>query len=259
MIIASWNVNSIRVRIDQVADWIKINKPNVLGLQETKTKDEDFPHEVFKELGYYSYANGQPAYNGVALITDKPLEDICAGMTAFHDDQKRFLSGLYNGIRIWNLYVPNGQSVGSDKYDYKLRWLDGLRQELELNQGSNYPNILMGDFNIVPKDEDVHDPSLWKDKILCSDPERKALKAITQDRLIDSFRHLNPDATNFSWWDYRWAGYRRNLGLRIDLILVADALMSQCTRSIIDETPRRLERPSDHAPIYIELEPTDHA
>jgi exodeoxyribonuclease-3 len=253
MIIASWNVNSIRVRINHVADWIRTNKPSVLGLQETKMKNEDFPHEVFKELGYHSYSNGQPTYNGVALITDAPLDEVSYSMNNYADDQKRFITGIYKGIKMWNLYIPNGQSVGSDKYNYKLKWLKALHDELKQSDQSAYPNILMGDFNIAPEDNDVHDPALWKDKILCSKAERDALHKITHNRLYDSFRYLNPERKHFSWWDYRAAGYRRNIGLRIDLILVDQKIIGNCISSDIDEAPRKLERPSDHAPVYINM------
>lgn len=250
---ASWNVNSLKVRLEHVSDWLNHHQPDVLGLQETKLIDEKFPREEIESLGYHVAFSGQPTYNGVALISKTPPKDLITAIPNFEDDQKRVIAGTCGDVRVINLYVVNGQEVGSDKYDYKLRWLAAVEAWIAQEVKNHENVIVMGDFNIAPDDRDVHDPEAWKDKILCSVPEREALGRLLDLGFSDSFRLFpQPDET-FSWWDYRAAGFRRNLGLRIDLVLCSDALKAHCTTSYIDKEPRRLERPSDHAPAVAEF------
>lgn len=250
---ASWNVNSLKVRLEHVSDWLNHHQPDVLGLQETKLTDEKFPREEIESLGYHVAFSGQPTYNGVALVSKTPPTDLITAIPDFPDDQKRVIAGTCGNVRVINLYVVNGKEVGSDKYEYKLGWLAAVEAWIaeEVKQHKNV--IVMGDFNIAPDDRDVHDPEAWKDKILCSVPEREALGRLLDLGLTDTFRLFpQPDET-FSWWDYRAAGFRRNLGLRIDLVLCSEALKARCTTSYIDKEPRRLERPSDHAPAVAEF------
>ncbi|HEY5623143.1 MAG TPA: exodeoxyribonuclease III [Gammaproteobacteria bacterium] len=250
MKVATWNVNSLRVRLDQVRDWLETERPDVLGLQETKLTDDKFPAGELAELGYRSAFSGQPTYNGVALLTREPVEDLATEIDGFEDPQRRVLAATLDGLRILNLYVPNGQAVGSQKYDYKLAWLAALEDQLRRDLETYEHVIVMGDFNIAPADEDVHDPVAWKGKILCSDAERAALAGITALGLNDVFRQFNQPEKSFSWWDYRAAAFRRNFGLRIDLILASTGLAASCTACGIDKEPRRLERPSDHTPVF---------
>ena len=253
MKIASWNVNSIRVRLDHVLDWLESAKPDVLGLQEIKVPDDKFPADAFAEVGYRCEVSGQKTYNGVALLSRTDATDPVIDIPNFTDEQRRVLAATVDKCRIINLYVPNGQSVDSDKYHYKLNWLDALTRWLadEVEQHSQV--VVMGDFNIAPDDRDVHDPAEWNGKILCSDLEREALQDIMKLGLSDSFRDFDQAEQSFSWWDYRAAGFRRNRGLRIDLLLISEAVAKRCKGSYIDTTPRELERPSDHAPVWIEF------
>ena len=253
MKVASWNVNSIRVRQQQVLDWLDAEQPDVLGLQEIKMQTDDFPVEVFREAGYHSIVDGQKTYNGVAMLSRLEPADVHRAIPDFEDEQKRAIAGTYHGTRVINLYVPNGKAVGDPKYDYKLSWLGALRDWLEDEIAAHEKLVVMGDFNIAPDDRDVHDPEEWKDKILCSDPERAALQALVDLGLEDSFRFFDQDEALFSWWDYRMNGFRRNRGLRIDLLLVSEAVRENCTKSWIDRGPRALERPSDHAPVIVEF------
>lgn len=253
MKIASWNVNSLKVRLEHVSDWLTHHAPEVLGLQETKTVDEKFPVEAIQQLGYHVAFSGQPTYNGVALITQQPPKDIITHIPNFPDDQKRVIAATCGDVRVINLYVVNGKEVGSDKYDYKLRWLDAVEAWVAEEAKQHEQLVVMGDFNIAPDDRDVHDPEAWHEKILCSTPEREALARLCGLGLHDSFRLFDQPEETFSWWDYRQAGFRRNLGLRIDLVLCSDALKGRCTTSYIDKEPRRLERPSDHAPAVAEF------
>ena len=253
MKIASWNVNGIRARIEHVTAWIKSNQPDVLALQETKVMDEMFPFDAFTSLGYKASIFGQKSYNGVALLSKKPPEECERGICGFVDEQTRVISGIYEGITVIDVYIPNGQSVGSEKFEYKMKWLKGLHHYLEVLTQINKKIIILGDFNIAPKEQDVHDPEVWKGKVLCSDEERAWLKKIEQLGFIDSFRLFDQEEGLFSWWDYRAAAYRRKMGMRIDLILISKALKKNCIRSYIDEAPRALERPSDHTPVLIEL------
>jgi exodeoxyribonuclease III len=252
--IASWNVNSIKVRIDHVLEWLDYAKPDVLGLQELKLPSENFPHAALAEVGYSCLVNGQKTYNGVALLSRTEGIDPIVDLPGFDDPQRRVLAATYGDTRIINLYVPNGQSVGSDKYDYKLSWLNALHKWVAAEAAAHKKLCVFGDFNIAPTDADVHDPKAWQGKILCSDAERAALQALLDLGLKDSFRLFEQPEESFSWWDYRMAGFRRNLGLRIDLILASAAIADSAAAAGIDKEPRALERPSDHAPVWLEFD-----
>ena len=254
MKIATWNVNSLRVRLGHVVDWLREEEADVLALQETKTRDEDFPVEAFAELGYQVSFSGQPTYNGVALIAREDIDDVVTDIHALDDPQRRVLGATIGGVRIYDLYVPNGQSVDSEKYQYKLGWLRALTEQVSAELDSHSHCILLGDFNIAPADEDVHDPAAWKGKVLCSEPEREALGALLALGFSDVFRSFDQEENSYSWWDYRAAAFRRKMGLRIDLILASQALAERCTASRIDVEPRRRERPSDHTPVIAEFD-----
>jgi exodeoxyribonuclease-3 len=252
--IATWNVNSLRVRLPQVLDWLQTQQPDILALQETKMIDEAFPTVNFQSLGYQSIFSGQKTYNGVAVLSRLPAADVITALPGLDDPQRRVLGATIGWLRLLNLYVPNGQSVGSDKYAYKLDWLDKLTDHVE-TQLAIYPRlVIVGDFNIAPEDRDVHDPEAWRDKVLCSEPERTALRRLLNLGLSDAFRLFEQRDASYSWWDYRAAGFRRNRGLRIDLILASPALAGACKTCRVDIEPRRLERPSDHAPVVAEFE-----
>lgn len=253
MKLASWNVNSLKVRLDQVVDWLRHQQPDVLGLQETKLTDDKFPAEAIEAAGYQVVFTGQPTYNGVALIAKHPIEDPVLAIPNFDDEQKRAIAGTVNGVRVINLYAVNGQAVGSEKFEYKLAWYNAVTAWIADELTRHPEMVVMGDFNIAPDDRDVHDPDAWRDKILCSAPERAALQAMLDLGLHDSFRLFDQPEATFSWWDYRAAGFRRGLGLRIDLLLCSEALRERCITSFVDVEPRRAERPSDHAPVVIEF------
>lgn len=251
--LASWNVNSLKVRLEQVLDWLEKTGTDILSLQETKLVDENFPAASFEELGYHVVFSGQKTYNGVAVISRHAISQVQTDIPDLEDPQRRILAVSSNGLRIVNLYVPNGAALDSEKYPYKLSWLESVRAYLE-QQLKCYPKlVVMGDFNIAPEDIDVHDPQEWAGKILCSPPERDALSNIMKLGFTDSYRVIHPQTQCFSWWDYRAAGFRRNRGLRIDLILLSEALQSACVEANIDAEPRRSERPSDHAPVFVGL------
>ncbi len=252
--IASWNVNSLRVRLPHVLTWMEAAQPDVLALQETKLQDGDFPAAEFEAMDYHPLYCGQKTYNGVAILCREPGNDVVTALPELDDPQKRLLCATIDGVRVINVYIPNGASVDSEKYRYKLNWLAHLRNFLEA-QLRQYPDlVLLGDFNIAPTDEDVHDPEQWREKILCSTPERAAFQALLDTGLQDTFRCFPRDGKEFSWWDYRMAAFRRNRGLRIDLILASRALAARCAASTIDKEPRRWERPSDHAPVIAEFD-----
>ncbi|MGY6554074.1 MAG: exodeoxyribonuclease III [Wenzhouxiangella sp.] len=253
MKIASWNVNSLKVRLPHVLDWLDHQRPDVLGLQETKLTDDNFPIEAFRELGYQVSFSGQPTYNGVALISTAAQADPVSAIPDFEDEQKRVIAATINDVRVINLYVVNGQEVGSDKFDYKLKWLEAVTRWVEAELENHDKLVVMGDFNIAPDDRDVYDPEAWYEKILCSTPEREALGRLLNLGLHDTFRLFDQAEGVYSWWDYRAAMFRRGLGLRIDLVLCSDALKDACTTSYVDKEPRRLERPSDHAPAVAEF------
>lgn len=251
--IATWNVNSLRVRLPHVLTWLKDVKPDVLALQETKMPDEDFPFEALEEAGYHAVSSGQKTYNGMAILSRVKAGDIVTDLPGLADPQRRVLGAAFGDIRVLDLYVPNGESVTSDKYNYKLNWLTQLdiflRDELK-----KYPKmIVLGDFNIAPEEIDVHNPALWDGQVLFSGPERKAFYSILDTGLNDCYRCLNPAEKNYTWWDYRMNAYKRNMGLRIDHILASQTLQSACIKCFIDKAPRSWERPSDHAPVIAEF------
>lgn len=253
MKIASWNVNSLRVRLPQVLDWLASNPVDILCLQETKLVDEEFPVAAIEEAGYQVVYAGQKTYNGVATLSKQAAAEVVTELPEMDDPQRRVLGTTIGALRVLNVYIPNGQSVGSEKYLYKLGWLHRLQDYVE-QQLRLYPQfLLLGDFNIAPEDVDVHDPELWAGRVLCSDPERQAYHGLIKLGLHDSFRKFPQPEKTFSWWDYRAAAFRRNLGLRIDHILCSTALYECCVTSTIDQGPRKWERPSDHAPAVAEF------
>jgi exodeoxyribonuclease III len=261
MKIATWNVNSIRTRLEHVIDWLNQNSVDVLCLQETKVVDSEFPRSPLEKLGYEVYFSGQKAYNGVALISRQPLFDVSSGFTSIvpnlqpeWDEQKRVITGVLNNVRIVNLYVPNGASVGSEKYEYKLRWLTVLHQYLQVLLKSQAAICVCGDFNIALEAKDIHDPSKADNHIMASEPERQALRDILDLGFADAFRKFNTEGGNYSWWDYRAAAFRRNLGWRIDHHYLTSVLYERAQSCIIDVAPRKLPQPSDHAPVIVELE-----
>ena len=253
MKIATWNVNSLKVRLGQVMEWLDAAAPDVLVLQEIKQVTEAFPTETFAEAGYDAVANGQKTYNGVAVVSRSPSSDHVTDFPGFEDPQRRILAATIDGVRVINLYVPNGSEVGSEKYAYKLDWLKALKGFLEQEMKAHEKLVVLGDFNIAPDDRDVYDPEKWGDGILCSPAERAALTALIELGLADVFRQFDQPEKQFSWWDYRAAGFRRNAGLRIDLILASKALADHCDASYIDREPRTWERPSDHTPVIAEF------
>jgi exodeoxyribonuclease-3 len=253
MKIATWNVNSLNVRLPHVIEWLNAANPDVLVLQEIKQVSDAFDAAAFRELGYDGVASGQKTYNGVAVISRSPPSDLVTDFPGFDDPQRRILAATIDGVRVVNLYIPNGSSVGSDKYEYKLGWLAALRDFLEMELNTHERLVVLGDFNIAPEDRDVYDPEKWGDSILCSPAERAALKALLDLGLSDVFRQFDQPENTFSWWDYRAAGFRRNAGLRIDLILASESLARNCNASYVDREPRTWERPSDHAPVVAEF------
>lgn len=253
MKLVTWNVNSLNVRLPHVLDWLRDNQPDVLCLQETKQEDIKFPYADLKAAGYNAIHLGQKTYNGVAIISPHEITDVEHGIAGYDDEQRRVISATINGIRVVCVYIPNGQAVDSDKFEYKLRWLEALTVWLE-SELKRYPHlVLLGDYNIAPDDRDCHDPAAWIGQILVSEPERAAFQKITQLGLHDSFRLFEAETGHYSWWDYRMMGFRRGLGMRIDHILVSDPLKLACKSCVIDKAPRKLERPSDHTPVMLEL------
>jgi exodeoxyribonuclease III len=252
--LASWNVNSLKIRLNQVLTWLSSSDVDVLAMQETKLVDENFPQDNFTKQGYQVVYTGQKTFNGVAIVSRYPITEVITDIPNLVDPQRRILGATIAGMRLINLYVPNGAEVGSDKYSYKLMWLqkitDFLKQQLAI-----YPRLaVVGDFNIAPEDRDVHDPVEWQGSVLVSPAERQAFNDILSLGLVDSFRKFPQAEKSFSWWDYRAAGFRRNRGLRIDHVLLSHELNLLCKQSQIDKTPRKWERPSDHAPVWVGLE-----
>ncbi len=258
MKIATWNVNSIRTRLEQVGDWLRQNKVDVLCLQETKVVDADFPRSPFEQLGYHLYVSGQKSYNGVALISSKQMQNVSSGFAPILeieelDQQKRVITGIVDGIRIVNLYVPNGSSVGSEKYEYKLRWLKILREYLHSLLQEPSEICICGDFNIAPEDRDIHAPAKLTGQIMASEPERQQLQEILKLGFADAFRKFTSESGHFSWWDYRSGAFRRNLGWRIDHHYLTPGLYQQAISCTIDPAPRSLPKPSDHTPVIVEF------
>ena len=254
--LASWNVNSLKVRLEQVKSLLVEEDLDILALQETKLIDAEFPNYIFQEMGYVVSFSGQKTYNGVAIISRKGLNDINTEIPLFADPQRRLIAATIGNLRLINLYVPNGSSLESDKYIYKLNWLENITQYIE-EQLSIYPKLaVVGDFNIAPEDCDVHDIQEWQNDVLVSQPERLALQRILALNLFDSFRKFTIKEKHFSWWDYRAASFRRDRGLRIDLILLSKPLLAICTESKINREYRKKERSSDHAPVITTLDNT---
>lgn len=251
--IATWNVNSLKVRLPQVIAWLQQQQPCLLAVQETKLPDAAFPALELATIGYQACFAGQKTYNGVALCSRSIASDIVTDLPLMNDPQRRVLAATINGVRFINLYVPNGQAVGSAKYAYKLAWLERLLAWVALEY-AKYPYLaILGDFNIAPADRDVHDPVAWAGQVLCSAAERAAFQALLNLGLQDAFRLFPQAEQSFTHWDYRAGAFRRNLGLRIDHILLSPALAECCSRCWIDLAPRRMERPSDHAPVVAEF------
>ncbi|MCP5154776.1 MAG: exodeoxyribonuclease III [Ectothiorhodospiraceae bacterium] len=254
MKIATWNVNSLNVRLPHVLDWLATQAPDVLALQETKLTDDKFPVEALAAAGYRALFAGQKTYNGVALLTREAATDPLTDIPDLDDPDRRILIATVGGVRVVNLYVVNGQEVGSEKYAYKLEWLRAVTAHVARELEQHRDLVVVGDFNITPDDRDVHDPDAWRERILCSTPEREALGRLLALGLTDAFRLFEQAPASFSWWDYRQGAFRRNLGLRIDLVLPTTALGGRCTGCTVDTAPRRLERPSDHAPVVAEFD-----
>ncbi|PWF42921.1 exodeoxyribonuclease III [Massilia glaciei] len=253
MQIATWNVNSLKVRLPHLLQWLTDNPVDVLCLQETKMTDDKFPVAEINAAGYQVAFTGQKTYNGVAILSKLPLEDVVRNNPRFADEQQRIIAATIGGIRIVCAYVPNGQSVDSDKYAYKLAWLASLREWLAEELQTHTELAILGDYNIAPDDRDVHDPVAWAGQVLCSDRERAALTALVDLGLTDSYRLFEQAEKSFSWWDYRQLGFRLNKGLRIDHILLTASLVARCTACAIDRAPRKWEQPSDHAPVVATL------
>ena len=244
----------MNVRKPHVVEWLRSAEPDVLVLQEIKQVTEKFPVDDLQAIGYHSIASGQKTYNGVAVISKTPATDPVFDFPDLDDPQRRVLASTVGDVRIIDLYIPNGSEVGSEKYEYKLGWLASLHRLVEAEMRKHEKLVVLGDFNIAPADEDVHDPESWGEAILCSPKERAALTGLLDLGLTDVFRKFEHPEKTFSWWDYRAAGFRRNAGLRIDLILTSDAMTEQCTASYVDKEPRAWERPSDHAPVVAEFD-----
>ena len=256
MKLATWNVNSLNVRLPRVLDWLATTRPDILCLQETKMEDAKFPRQAFTDAGYAAYFTGQRTYNGVALVVRDgfgPVDDIVLGLPGFADEQKRVIAATVAGIRIVDFYVPNGQSVDSDKYRYKLDWCRAAATFVGAELARHPLLALTGDFNIAPEDRDVHDPDLWRGQVLCSEPERAAFREWLALGLKDGFRLFEQPDKTFSWWDYRQLAFPKNHGLRIDHILLSPELAARCTSCRIDRNARKGERPSDHAPVIAEI------
>jgi exodeoxyribonuclease III len=249
MKLATWNVNSLNVRLPHVLEWLKTSPVDVLCLQELKLEDAKFPLEAIEDAGYHAVFNGQKTYNGVAILSRSKPEDVAKDMPGYADEQKRVIAATIDGVRVVNVYIVNGQSLESDKYQYKMAFLSALRGYMA-NAINEYSDVaLLGDYNIAPEDRDVHDPKAWEGQVLVSQPEREHFEALVALGLVDSFRLFEQAEKSFTWWDYRMNGFKRNLGLRIDHILLTKSLAAETKSSVIDVEPRKLERPSDHTPV----------
>jgi exodeoxyribonuclease-3 len=254
MKLATWNVNSLKVRLPQVLQWLADNPVDVLCLQETKLTDDKFPCAEIEAAGYQVVFTGQKTYNGVAILSKHPMTEVVKNIPSFEDQQQRVIAATIEGVRVVCAYIPNGQSVGSDKYQYKLNWLNGLHDWLTEEQ-KKYPNlVLLGDYNIAPEDRDVHDPVAWQGQVLVSEPERAQFQRLLDLGFKDSFRMFEQPEKVYSWWDYRMMAFRRNMGLRIDHILLSPPLAARCTACTIDKVPRKWEQPSDHTPVVVTLD-----
>ena len=253
MKLVSWNVNSLKVRLPQVLEWLAAHQPDVLCLQETKLEDVNFPAAEIAAAGYQALFSGQKTYNGVAILSKLPAVEPIAAIPNFADEQKRVLAATIGDVRVIDVYIPNGQSVDSDKYQYKLSWLQALTAWLAEELARHPKLALLGDYNIAPDDRDVHDPKAWEGQVLCSQSEREAFRRLIGLGLADSFRLFEQPEKTYSWWDYRMNAFRRNMGLRIDHVLLSGELAKACKSSVIDKEARKAERPSDHAPVVVEF------
>jgi len=256
--VATWNVNSLKVRLPHLLDWLAQHAVDVVCLQETKLTDDKFPIDELKKAGYTSVFAGQKTYNGVAVVIRDGVAaapaDVQINLPNFADEQKRLIAVTLDGLRVVSGYFPNGQAVGSDKYDYKLKWLAALNDWVREELAHHEKFLLAGDYNIAPESRDVHDPTLWEGQVLCSEPERAAFRALLDQGLKDSFRLFDQPERSYTWWDYRNMAFRRKWGLRIDHILLSPALAAQCSGCKIDVEPRRREQPSDHAPVIATID-----
>jgi exodeoxyribonuclease-3 len=251
--VATWNVNSIRTRLSQLAEWLNKEQPDIVGLQELKLSDHEFPNEALNELGYKSVYLGQKSYNGVAILSKEDPKETITGIPGFEDSQARVIATTVGAVRFLSIYAPNGQALDSDKYQYKLEWFTHLKNYLT-GILIEYPNtIVVGDFNVAPEDRDVHNPAAWRDSVLVSPAERTAFFQLLELGLIDTFRLFDQAHAAYTWWDYRNLGFERNHGLRIDHILANTNLALSCGHSWVDLAPRKNERPSDHAPVVSEF------
>ena len=255
MILAAWNVNSLNVRLPRLTAWLAATKPDVVCLQETKLEDPRFPVDEVAAAGYAAAYAGQKTYNGVAILTRTGLDatDFAIGIPGFADEQKRVLAATIAGIRVVCVYVPNGQSLESDKYQYKLKWYAALAGMVRDELTRHTEVAVLGDFNVAPEDRDVHDPALWEGQVLVSAPERAAFRRLLDAGFVDSFRLFEQPEKTFSWWDYRQLAFPKNRGLRIDHVLLSAPLANRCTASRIDRNARKGDKPSDHAPVLVEL------
>lgn len=251
--LATWNVNSLRVRLSQLLAWLETASPDVIALQETKIQDQDFPLQAIQAAGYHAVYAGQKAYNGVAMLSKWPLKEVVTDIPNLSDPQRRILLATVKDVRIMNLYVPNGESVDSEKYHYKLQWLQHVTAYLKTELVLHPELVVLGDFNIAPEDRDVHNPQQWEGHVLVSSKERLAFQGLLKIGIVDAFRLFEQAPGHFSWWDYRTAAFRRNHGLRIDHILISDSLVRRASQCYIDKAPRGWERPSDHAPVVVTL------
>jgi exodeoxyribonuclease-3 len=253
MRLATWNVNSLAIRLPQVLDWLNLHQPDVLCLQETKLSDDKFPHAEIAAAGYQSVSFGQRTYNGVALLSRTPVGDVVRNIPGLEDPQARVIAATVQGVRVIGAYFPNGQAPGSEKFDYKMRWLTALRAWVAAEAAAHPQLALLGDYNIAPEDRDVYDPVAWAGQILCTPDERAHFRGLIELGLHDAFRLFEQPPKSWSWWDYRMLAFRKNQGLRIDHILVTEALRARVRSCTIDKVPRKNDRPSDHAPVVVEL------
>jgi len=253
---ATWNVNSLNVRLPHVLDWLEEHQPDVLCLQETKQEDAKFPYSAFQKAGYQAIHIGQKTYNGVAILSRIPMAEVQQNIPNFVDNQQRVLAASVGDLRVVCAYIPNGQALDSDKFQYKLRWLDAFTRWLQAELKTHPKLLILGDYNIAPEDRDCHDPVAWEGQVLVSPLEREAFQKLIGLGFHDSFRLFDQPDKSYSWWDYRMMGFRRNLGMRIDHILVSEPLKALCQKGYIDKSPRKLERPSDHTPVVLEINHT---
>lgn len=254
MKLATWNVNSLNVRLPHVMKWLEENPTDVLCIQETKLTDDKFPASIIEAAGYQVVYSGQKTYNGVAILSKLPISDVVKNNPRFDDPQQRILAVTIDGVRVVCAYVPNGQSVGSEKYEYKMAWLSAFRDWIA-EEAALHPQLaVVGDYNIAPEDRDVHDPAAWEGMVHVSEKERAALTGLLGIGLTDAFRLFDQPEKSYSWWDYRGLGFRLNKGLRIDHILLSPALVARCSACVIDRAPRKWEQPSDHTPVIATLD-----